>query len=437
VGRPQLALLGLLLALPLAALAVLLAAPDADVHWQHQPSHFWLVLVTAGLNAVLAYATGVAARRRDDRRVHLVSLSFLAASGFLALHALATPGVLLETSNLGFVVATPIGLVLAGALAALSALERAPIHPRALERGLLVLLAAWAVVSLTLFPEVDDTVVPERLSAPLVALSVAGVALYAFAVLRYVTLWRERRSRLVLGFALAFVLLAEAMVAVALGRNWQASWWEWHVLMLLAFGLIAAMAHAEGPEERWGRLYRVRDARSVTVLFADLQGFTSYSEREEPAAVAQTLDAFFAVAIPALERHDGRVDRLVGDAIFATFEGERHAERAARAALELQSETGALAAEHPGWPRFRVGLNSGDASVGVLGTGTGRTYSAIGDAVNLGSRIEGLAPAGGVALSADTAAQLWGARTRPLGTVAVKGREEPVEVLLLESVPPG
>ena len=81
-----------LLALPLVGLAILLAAPETDVHWEHHPSHFWLVLVTAALNAVLAYATGVAARRRGDRRVHLVSLSFLAASGFLALHALATPG---------------------------------------------------------------------------------------------------------------------------------------------------------------------------------------------------------------------------------------------------------------------------------------------------------------------------------------------------------
>ena len=74
-----------LLALPLVGLAILLAAPETDVHWEHHPSHFWLVLITAALNAVLAYATGVAARRRGDRRVHLVSLSFLAASGFLAL----------------------------------------------------------------------------------------------------------------------------------------------------------------------------------------------------------------------------------------------------------------------------------------------------------------------------------------------------------------
>jgi adenylate cyclase len=435
VGRPQLILPAALLSLPLLALALLLAAPDADVHWQHQPSHFWLVLVTAGLNAVLAYATGVTARRREDRRVHLVSLSFLAASGFLALHALATPGVLLEASNLGFVVATPIGLVVAGLLAALSALERDLVHPRALERGLLVLLGAWAVVSLTLLPEVDDTVVPARLSAPLLALALAGIGLYAFAVWRYAALWRERRARLVLGFAIAFVLLSEAMVAIALGRNWQASWWEWHVLMLGAFALIAGMAHVEGPEERWGRLYRARDPRAVSVLFADLQGFTAYSERVGPSAVSAMLDELFAAAIPALEQHGGRVDRLIGDAIFARFEGEGHALRAARAALDLQAATSAVGERHPEWPRFRAGLNTGEAAVGVLGTGSGRTYSAIGDAVNLGSRIEGLAPAGGVAVSAETARLLDGARTEPLGTVTVKGREEPVEVLLLTGLP--
>ena len=149
------------------------------------------------------------------------------------------------------------------------------------------------------------------------------------------------------------------------------------------------------------------------------------------------LDTLFETAIPAIERHDGVVDRLIGDAVFATFEGDNHAERAARAALALQEETGALAAEQPDWPRFRVGLNSGEASVGVLGTGSGRTYSAIGDTVNLGSRIEGLAPPGGVAISAETARQLWGAETEPLETVQVKGREEPVEVLLLKRLPPG
>ena len=67
-----------------------------------------------------------------------------------------------------------------------------------------------------------------------------------------------------------------------------------------------------------------------------------------------------------------------------------------------------MAQEHPTWPSFGAGVNTGEASVGVLGSGSGRTYSAIGDTVNLASRIEGLAPAGGVAISAATAAMLLG-----------------------------
>jgi adenylate cyclase len=196
------------------------------------------------------------------------------------------------------------------------------------------------------------------------------------------------------------------------------------------------MAHREGPQERFARLYLDKDAQPVTVLFADLQGFTAYSEQHKPTAVSQMLNILFEAAIPAVEEHGGEIDRLIGDAVFATFQGDGHPEQAARAALALQAATAALADAHPDWPRFRAGVNTGEASLGVLGTGTGRTYSAVGDTVNLGSRIEGLAPAGGVAISAETARGLSGANTEPLGTVVVKGRQEPVEVLLLLSLPP-
>ena len=74
------------------------------------------------------------------------------------------------------------------------------------------------------------------------------------------------------------------------------------------------------------------------------------------------------------------------------------------------------------------------AASACFGTGSGRTYSAVGDTVNLGSRIEGLAPAGGVAISAETASRLHGAETKPFDVVQVKGRDEPVEVLLLLSL---
>lgn len=408
------------------------------MHWQHQPSHFWLVLVTAGLNAALAYATGAAARRRGDRRVYLVSLGFLAASGFLALHALATPQVLLDKPNLGFVIATPIGLALASVFAALSALDRELIRPRLLEIGLLVAMAAWLVASLAVFPDLDDVTIPDRLSLPLVALAAIGSVLYCFAVFRYAQFWRKRRSGLLLAFAVAFVLLAEAMIAVAVGRSWHASWWEWHVLMLVAFGLIAWAAHREWHEERFSPLYGDETAagtQELSVLFADLQGFTAFSETQEADEISRVLNTLFDSAIPAIERQGGEIDRLIGDAVFARFTGDDHAERAARAALGLQKATADVAQEHPTWPRFRAGVNTGEASVGVLGSGSGRTYSTIGDTVNLASRIEGLAPAGGVAISAATAAKLLGAQTEPLGTVSVKGRAQPAEVLLLVKLP--
>ena len=383
-----------------------------------------------------AYTTGVAARRRGDRRVHLVSLAFLAASGFLALHALATPGVLLDKPNLGFVIATPIGLVIASGFAAESALDRDWVRPVLLQNLLFAAFAIWLAVSLTLLPEIDDSAIPGRMSWPFDVLSAVGVALYAFAVVRYLALWRERASDLILALAVAFILLAESMVAVALGRNWQASWWEWHVLMLAAFALIAVMAHREGPQERFARLYLDKETQPVTVLFADLQGFSTYAEQHDPAGVSEMLNIYFAAAIPSVEEYEGEIDRLIGDAVFATFQGDGHPERAARAALSLQAAVAPLAVEHPEWPRFRAGVNTGEASVGVLGTGSGRTYSVVGDTVNLGSRIEGLAPAGGVAISAETARGLWGAKTEPLGTISVKGRAEPVEVLLLVSLPP-
>ena len=78
---------------------------------------------TAGLSAVLAYVTGAAALRRGDPRVLFISLAFLSAAGFLGLHALATPKVLLDTPNAGFTLATPVGVALGSVFAVLSSLN--------------------------------------------------------------------------------------------------------------------------------------------------------------------------------------------------------------------------------------------------------------------------------------------------------------------------
>ena len=442
------AALALALALPLAGLLVLLAAPDADVRWEDHPAHFWLVLAAAALSAILAVAVGDTARRRGDARLVLVSLGFLAAAGFLGLHALATPKVLLDGPNAGFVVATPIGLLLAAALLAASA-ARWLAGPRAAavvaragaaRWALVALLGAWAAASLARVGPLDHPTPPESGSAVLVVPAVLGVGLYAAAAGGYARLWRRRPSALALAVAAGAVLLAEAMLAVAFSRNWHATWWEWHVLMLAAVGLVAAVARRQAPDERWGDLYLDDTAagrREVSVVFADLQGFTTWSEGRDPAMVQRMLNDAFERAIPAVRACGGDVDRIVGDALVATFNrrGDQpdHAARAARAALAVVAAT---AAEGGGAdrPRFRAGVTTGEAAVGLLGGRGGRTHTVVGDAVNVAARLQVVAPPGGVAVGAATLRALPGARTRPLGELAVKGRRAPVEAHVLDGL---
>ena len=441
--------------LPLAGLVLLLAAPDVDHQWEHHPTHFWLVLWAAGVSCGLAYATGTTAARRKDARLVLVSEAFLVAAGFLGLHALATPKVLLSKPNAGFVMATPIGLLLAAVLVAASSLELRGARAEGVvrrasltRRALLAVMVLWAVASLVQVPPLDDADVPERASGPLVVLAVAGVALYGVAVVRYLRLYRERRDPLLLAVAVAATLLGEAMVAIAVARNWHLSWWEWHVLMLAAFGLVAWQAHREWHEEAFSGLYSdetTQSTREVTVLFADIAGFTAFAERHSPAEVSAMLNEYFHVAIPAVVRAEaGRVDRIMGDALMAVFERQDdaadHPVRAVRAALAVQEATAKVAAGHQDWPRFRIGVNTGMATIGVLGAAGGRTYTAIGDSVNLASRLESEAPVGGVAVGPETLRRVPGARTRTLGAVRMKGKAELVEAFevlsLAEITPP-
>jgi class 3 adenylate cyclase len=442
---------GVVLALPLLGFLLLLRTPDADVVWEHHPSHFWLVLVTAALSAALAYATSSAALRRGDARVLLVSLAFLSAAGFLGLHALATPGVLLEAANAGFVVATPVGIALGSVFAVLSSLdlggERAVAvvrHGRVLRLALLALMVLWAVVSLAELPPFDDQAVPERAEGILAALAVPAVVLYGVAAARYVRLWQRHPSLMLLAMTAAFVLLAEAMVAVVFARSWALSWWEWHVLLLAAFGLVAAGARAQWHEERFADLYLAdtrAGSRDMSVLFADLQGFTTFSEKHAPGEVTDMLNTYFAVTVPPVVReHGGDVDRIIGDALMVTFNkrGDQpdHAHRAAAAGLALQAAAAEVKRAHPDWPWFRVGINTGPVSVSLLGTAGGRTHTVIGDTVNTASRIEGKAPAGEVAIGPDTLRRLPEAVAESLGRLDLKGKSEPIEVFRLVALSP-
>src|SRR6476469_6427802 len=183
------------LVVPLAVFAILLARPQADRVWESHPAHFWTVLTAAAASVAVGWAVSSAGRRRRDARLFLVSLACLVSAGFLGLHALATPGVLLG-KNAGFELATPVGLIIASAFAALSAIEFGPLAsgkilrlaPAALA-GLALALGVWGLVSLASLPPLDAPLATEELNGWQLALAGVGIGLYSLAALGYLRLY--------------------------------------------------------------------------------------------------------------------------------------------------------------------------------------------------------------------------------------------------------
>jgi class 3 adenylate cyclase len=673
------------LALPVLGLWLLIVRPKLDVRWQHNPTHFWLVLIVAWINIVLAVTINEAARRRSDARLFLMSMAFVAAAAFLGLHAAATPGVVLAARNSGFDFATPAGLTLAALFATLSSFELSADRAAGLMRwssalraGLLFLVVAWGWVSLAGWPPLNHPASPRQAHQVIVVLGMIAIALYALALLRYYVLYRRRRAAVVLSLITACVLLAESMLAIALAPNWHLSWWEWHVLMALGFGYVGYSAYtqyryegssaglfdalgtddtvrrvraeygaalealveamqqqehgslgadqmaaittdlanrfelSEGqtavlgraaaalatereqvrrldalvsvghhsqvrqtegdllrgavarvaagfdlPAVRVGlvdegrltfpvdlvagtdlpaddglrraadaalasrvpvtarpglvlfplmvkdraagvlavwhprsvlpdpdrallsslaiqvstgleniRLYRQLDVlfrqymssevastliadpsqaalggamREVTILFADLRGYTAFAERSAPPDVVAMLNRYFDVATKVILAEGGTIVQYIGDALMAIFNAPAqqpdHALRAARAALAMQRGVEFLATSAPDWPRFRVGVNTGETLVGNIGSEVLRNYNATGDAVNVAARLQALAEPGHVVVGHPTHAQLGDlAEVTPLGEIAVKGRRQPVTAYVLHGL---
>jgi class 3 adenylate cyclase len=657
--QPVRALVWLLhLALPVAGLWLLLGLPALDIMWHDNPSHFWLVAVVATVNLVLGARMSAAAQRHADARLFLVSLVFLASAGFFLLHALATPGMVIDHPNAGFDLAQPVGLALAALFAVASSLELGRTGPAVLRAryalwiGLAVLLAAWAAASLADTP-LNRPTQTTHVAGRLGVMAAVGVTAYLVAAVRYYLLHRRRPAAMLLSLITAFTLLAEAMVAVTLTDNWHLSWWEWHLLLVLAFGFVAYSAHVQyrregssagifdaitlaetarriraeystaleelvstleeqertgdlatgsvaaqvaerfdltegqtavldragkalaterslsrrlsalvvvGEQGRIGldekdflrtaldavrpaygdvhialvsdgvatvedrryteadfddvaghavgrdarfafaltvkgrfagvlevplavdlhatlasqlsltlenaRLYRELDTLfrhylspdvaaalladpdqaalggslvEVTALFADLRGFTTFSEAVEPAEIVTMLNRYHGAAVPCILDNGGTIVQFVGDALLALFNAPArqadHAVLAVRAALAMQDAVGEIAAERPDWPRFRIGANTGPALVGNIGSEALRGFNAMGDAVNVAARLQGLAEPGQVVIGEATRDAIGDAAVvEPLGELTVKGRQAPVRAYVVSAL---
>ncbi len=646
------------MALPVIALWLLLARPQLDLAWDNRVAHFILIFSAALVSTFLGVMIGRGASARDDARLWLVSLVFVISAGFFALHALVTPGVLMQTSEADFMLPSRVGLVLAGVVALASAVEFTPdriARVRSLRVPLTVLVYALmaACAAVILFRVLDRLAAPALVEGAAECAGLVGSVLFALAALAYLPIYRRRRAVVVMSVLTAYVLLAEASLAVAIGVSWHVSWWLWHLLMTMAFCFIAYSAHIQfhrqgsarglfdslatqqtiahlrrdysgaleamvdvlarrergeqvpagavaatlaerfelseqqvavlnrgaealGAEReqtrklgvlvsvgqeasviqdedtlmsrvmsaigdafprdefRLGliragelafldadptmltpgtgtlelpllvkgrpagviearrpdggfdetdvavlrsfvsqasialenaRLYRQLDGlfRSymspaiatalladpeqaglggaileVTVLMADLEGFTPFAEVTPPDRVVAMLNTYYGAVVPVILDAGGTVMQFIGDAVIAIWGApvrqHDHALRAARAGLALHAAVDE-AAEQAEWPRFRVGINTGPALVGNIGSEQFRNFTAVGDTTNLAARLENLAKPGQVVIGPDTYSALGAAaRVSNRGTARVKGRREPVPVRVLHGL---
>lgn len=169
----------------------------------------------------------------------------------------------------------------------------------------------------------------------------------------------------------------------------------------------------------------------MSVLFADVRGFSTYSENLDPEKLIQVINGYFTQAVNAISHYEGLTDKFMGDAVMALYNTplnpqERHAERAIRSAWMIQESMKRYLEDLPENRRlyFGFGIHTGEAVVGNVGSANRKDYSAIGDAVNLAKRIQESAGPGEVLLSHSTYEQVEDiVEIEPLEPVQVKGRQ--------------
>jgi class 3 adenylate cyclase len=183
------------------------------------------------------------------------------------------------------------------------------------------------------------------------------------------------------------------------------------------------------------RLLLGGDRRIVTCIFADIRGFTNFSEYLDPVQLLDVLNRYLGAAADAVLLHEGTLDKFLGDAVMAIFNApeqqEDHTLRAVRAAMQMRNDI--LALHEVMAPQYRlsfgIAVNYGEAVVGLVGTKQRVDYTAIGDTINTTKRIQENARAGQVLLSDSAYERVKDhIEVTALEPMKVKGRVQPVQV---------
>lgn len=206
-------------------------------------------------------------------------------------------------------------------------------------------------------------------------------------------------------------------------------------------GLFGQYVHPELVSEMSrepGRFTMQSRSLDMTVLFSDVCGFTAISEQLSAADLSALMNEYLSAMTEVIQKHRGTIDKYIGDAIMAFWgaplDDPEHVHNAVMAAMEMQARAallrGTFAAK--GWPELflGIGINTGMMNVGNMGSKFRMAYTVMGDAVNLGARLEGLSRQYGVGIivGEETRTRLPGIVFRELDRVRVKGRNEPVTI---------
>ncbi len=183
-----------------------------------------------------------------------------------------------------------------------------------------------------------------------------------------------------------------------------------------------------------GRVNLGGDVKEITVAFADIRGFSGIAEKMRPEELVAVLNEYLSVIIQTVLKYGGMVNKFGGDSVMAVWNVplacERHAQLAIEAAISAQYAVQELQNKNPNLLKleFGIGINTGDAIAGTMGTEVRLEYSVIGDAVNTAARITGAAPGGSVWIGASTYAQAKDyIIAKPLDPMHVKGKDELIQ----------